>query len=278
MTVLLATFAEMPEGEPGSEALDAALDGRGIVARWVCWDDPGVDWAAADLVAVRSTWDYVERYAEFLAWARRVEAVAPVLNGAEVFEWNIDKSYLTRLGDLPVVPTRLVDGQSSIAAAIAEFGTVVVKPRVGAGGRGLVMADHSGDPRLAALPDVPLIAQPLVPSIRTEGELSVFVLDGVAISMVRKLPAAGEIRAHDYRGATCSAVPLKHDLARLALRAVAEAQRFTGRPLDYLRVDLLRHDDAWCVSELEATEPGLYLDLLPANADPFVDLVAARLR
>ncbi len=31
------------------------------------------------------------------------------------------------------------------------------------------------------------------------------------------------------------------------------------------------------LSELEVTEPGLYLDVLPANAEPFADLVAARL-
>ena len=30
-------------------------------------------------------------------------------------------------------------------------------------------------------------------------------------------------------------------------------------------------------SALEVTEPGLYLDVLPANAVPFADLVAGRL-
>jgi hypothetical protein len=31
------------------------------------------------------------------------------------------------------------------------------------------------------------------------------------------------------------------------------------------------------VSELELIEPGLYLDVLPANAEPFADLVVSRL-
>jgi len=30
------------------------------------------------------------------------------------------------------------------------------------------------------------------------------------------------------------------------------------------------------VSELELIEPGLYLDVSPANAEPFADLLAAR--
>jgi hypothetical protein len=32
------------------------------------------------------------------------------------------------------------------------------------------------------------------------------------------------------------------------------------------------------VSEVELTEPGLYLDVLPANAVPFADAVAERVR
>ncbi len=48
----------------------------------------------------------------------------------------------------------------------------------------------------------------------------------------------------------------------------AMGERF-GRPMDYLRVDLLRWEDAWVVSELELIEPGLYLDVSPANAGPF---------
>ena len=47
-------------------------------------------------------------------------------------------------------------------------------------------------------------------------------------------------------------------------------------PLDYGRVDMMRlADGTLAVSELEAVEPGLYLDVLPANAEPFADLVAA---
>lgn len=270
--VLLATSSGWPSGEPGAPALDAALAARGIPARWVCWDDPSVDWAAARLVAVRSTWDYVERYAAFVAWARSLRS--PLLNGADVFAWNVDKSYLTRLGDLPVVPTLLVD---DAAAAVASLGETVLKPRVGAGGDGVVIADRPDDPRLADLPDVPLIAQPLVASIRTEGEVSVFVLGGRPVSQIRKVPAAGEIRAHEHRGAVCRPEPLGEENAALALAAVEAAAGFTGRPLDYARIDMLRLAGRWVVSEIEVTEPGLYLDVVPTNAEPFVDVVQAAL-
>jgi hypothetical protein len=63
----------------------------------------------------------------------------------------------------------------------------------------------------------------------------------------------------------------------VALAADEEAARRFGRRLDYLRVDLLWWEGEWVVSELELIEPGLYLDVAPGNAGPFVDLVAARM-
>lgn len=285
MTVLLATSSDWPAGEPGGPALESALAERGIGSRWAVWDDPGVDWAGADLVAVRSTWDYIDRPGEFLDWARSLEQPR-LLNGADVFGWNVDKAYLTRLSGVPVVPTVTADDRAALADAVRRFGRTVVKPRVGAGGAGVLVVDDPDDERLGRdfvdHPELPMargpwIVQPLVESVRTVGETSVFVLDGVAVSQVDKVPGGDEIRVHEHFGGESAPVALRPELAELAAAAMAAAGDFTGRPLDYGRVDLLHHEGQWCVSELEVTEPGLYLDVLPANAGPFADLVVARL-
>jgi glutathione synthase/RimK-type ligase-like ATP-grasp enzyme len=285
--VLLATSAGWATGEPGAPALDAVLADRGLDARWVRWDDPTVDWAAADLVAVRSTWDYIQRHEEFVAWARHVDEVGRQLNGADIFAWNVDKAYLTDLGDLPVVPTRTASTLAELAAGVREFGRAVVKPRVGASGAGVLVVDDPDDARLGVeiddhpeLPNArgPWVVQPLVESVRTEGETSVFVLDGRVVSQVDKLPTGGEIRVHEHFGGASQPVPLRDEAADLALRGVRAAEDVLGRRLDYGRVDLMRlADRALAVSELELTEPGLYLDVLPGNAEPFADLVEARL-
>ncbi len=286
--VLLVTSSNWPDGEPGAPALDAALTARGLDSRWVVWDDPSVDWAAADLVAVRSTWDYIERHEEFVAWARRAGEATQVLNGAEVFAWNVDKAYLTGLGDgLPVVPTRTASTVEELSAGVREFGTAVVKPRVGAGGAGVLVVDDPDDPRLGTeiddhpgLPNGkgPWVVQPLVVSVRTEGETSVFVLDGRAVSQVDKLPSGGEIRVHEHFGGASRPVPLRDEAADLAGRGMAAAEAVLGVRLDYGRVDMMRLEDGTlAVSELEITEPGLYLDVLPSNAEPFADLVVASL-
>ena len=281
-SVLLVTSSDLPAGEPRGHLLPEAFAARGVDARWVRWDDPDVDWAVADLVAVRSTWDYDGRLPEFLAWAR---SVGPSLvNGVDLFAWNTDKSYLVTLGasGLPVVPTLVAEGEEDLPTAIASYDIAVVKPCVGADGRGVVVFDGTdgGPAELdeATLGPGPWVVQPLVESVRTEGEYSVFVLGGDAVAQVRKVPAGIEIRVHEAYGGSTLAVALDPDAAALARRAVEVTEQLVGSTLVYARVDLLRMPDgALAVSELEVTEPGLYLDVLPTNADAFADAVVALL-
>lgn len=275
-SVLLATSSALPAGEEwtGTRHLLDAFESRAVDAHWVVWDDPEVDWSSG-LVAIRSTWDYDQRREEFLAWTRRLPRV---LNGPEVFAWNTDKSYLVELSEagVPVVPTVAVDDAADLPAAIGRFDEPLVKPRVGAGGRGVVLPLLGPDVDLGT---GPWVVQPLVGSVRTERETSVFVLGDEVVSQARKRPVAGEIRVHESYGGTTVPVPLTDEAIGLARMAVVAAERLIGARLDYARVDAMRlADGVLAVSELELTEPGLYLDVLPGNADAFADLVVARLR
>jgi len=273
MTVLLATCEEFPDGEPGGDLLLAAMALRGIEARWVRWDDPDVDWDGADLVAVRSTWDYQRRLPEFLAWAAALRA--PLLNGAEVIAWNTDKTYLLDLAEtgLPVVPTVVARALDEVHAAVQRFGDTVAKPTVGASGVGVVVLRPGEDVELG---EGPWIAQPLVESVRTEGEHSVYVLGGEVSCQVGKRPAQdGSILVHEEYGGRSDAVRVDDECARLALGAVRVTEELRGVRLDYARVDQMRlADGRLAVSELELVEPGLYLDVVPENADAFADMVA----
>ena len=58
---------------------------------------------------------------------------------------------------------------------------------------------------------------------------------------------------------------------------MAASAAILGADLVYARIDLMRHDGVLMVSEVEVTEPGLYLDVLPDNAEPFAEAVARRL-
>lgn len=267
--MLLVTSSALPAGEPGGDLLLEACAAAGIEARWVAWDDESVDWAGVR-VAVRSTWDYEHRLDDFLAWAR---SVPRLLNGAEVFGWNTDKSYLVELQDagVPVVPSIVAPNAVALADALSRFERPLLKPTVGAGGRGVHVIEH--DSVLTDIGEPPWLVQPLVESISTEGEVSVFVLGGEAVSQVVKRPAAGEVRVHEEYGGATHPVELDPDLGRIARSVVQATESLKGFDLAYARVDLMKYDGQWLLSELEVTEPGLYLDVLPGNAAEFVERV-----
>ncbi len=210
-----------------------------------------------------------------------MEESTTLLNGAGVFAWNADKAYLVELADVvPVVPTMLLDDTDlagGLARALDRWGGVVVKPRTGAGGVGVVVAESVADARLEGLVAGPWIVQPVVESVRTTGESSVFVLDRAPVAQVDKVAAAGELRVHELYGGSSRPVALDPIRARVAADAVRAVEDRTGADLAYARVDLMAWQDQWVVSEVELIEPGLYLDVEPANAGRFADMVCARL-
>ncbi|GAA3337591.1 hypothetical protein GCM10020358_14420 [Amorphoplanes nipponensis] len=94
------------EHDPDTAVLLRALTEAGFRASAPVWHDPAVDWAAFDLLVIRSPWDYPERYAEFTGWLARVAGSTRILNAPELIHWNIDKRYLDdfRALDVPCVP------------------------------------------------------------------------------------------------------------------------------------------------------------------------------
>jgi hypothetical protein len=275
--VALATCRALPEGDPDDRPLADALTAEGVEATWVVWDDPSADWAAFDLVLVRSPWDYTDRRDAFVAWARSVPRIA---NPADVLDWNTDKRYLAdlMLAGLPVVPTRFV-GPDDRLGPEALAGEVVVKPAVSAGARdtGRFTDPVAAWAHIRTLHERGALAmvQPYVPSVDDEGETGLVYLGGEFSHALRKgpilrgegvaplvdpvggLPAAEAI----YAGETISA-----RTADSAQRAVADwvllyvRERFG--PLAYARIDLVTGPDgAPLLLEAELCEPSLYLGL-----------------
>ena len=182
------------------------------------------------------------------------------------------------------MPTALLDDATLVRGlqeALDRWGEVVIKPRTGAGGVGVVVASSVRDERLEGLTAAPWVVQPLVESVRTTGETSVYVLGGRAVSQVDKVvagpgerdPGARAVRRPQRRRATSA--PSR---PRSPRRPCGGGRPRWGADLD-LRAG--RHDGAgtarWAVSELELIEPGLYLDVDPANAGRFADLVRSLL-
>ena len=284
MTVALATARDLEATDQDDRPLADALERAGLEVAVVPWDEPR-DWAADDLVVIRSTWDYTFRLEEFLDWARAVDAVTALWNPFEVVRWNTHKGYLIELEErgAPVVPTAwLGQGDRIDLAALLDsrgWRDVVAKPAIGAGSRGLVrigadtveLGQHHLD-ALLARGDV--MVQPYQKAVETSGETSVVFIDGELSHAVRKVPAAGEIRIQVEYGGRYERIEPDPETARLAAW-VLEA---TGHEFLYARVDLLPDVDGRPqLAELEVVEPSLYLTWVPEAADRLAAAIARRL-
>lgn len=296
--IALATAIAAAGHDEDQQPLLAACAQAGLDAQVLAWDDPTVSWRRFDAVVLRSTWNYTERPARFLAWCERVDRVATLLNPLPVLRWNTDKHYLVDLAaaGVPIVPSVFVETDCEPLPALQEFLSMhanaaefVVKPAVGAGSRdtqryardqAFAAANHIGRLLQAGRS---VLLQPYLPSVDREGETALLYFDGDFSHAIRKgalLPA--DDRATDALfapEAITARVPGDDEraIAELALSAMAEQLRLASS-LAYARVDLIR-DDAGAprLLELELCEPSLFFTHAADAARRLVDVLKRHL-
>ncbi len=268
-----------------------ALRARGAVAEAVVWHDPAVRPADYDLLAIRSTWDYPERPAEFDAWLTQAAAATRVVNTAATVRWNLDKAYLRALatagiGTVPTAYSRTgADARTALAAHAG--GRAVIKPSFSAGARDTGLFEAT-DPRALALAERIVrgggtaMVQPEVPELSAGAERALYVIDGHHTHTIAKgalLDVGGGFRGGHYREnpVPVEATAAERRFAEDVLRAVVEV---TGEPLPlYARIDVV--DSAaygLVLLEAELIEPALNLHVAPHAVGAVADalLRAAR--
>lgn len=278
---------DLPAWEVDDRPLHAALQAMGVEVSRPAWSDAGVDWSGFDALLLRTPWDYQERLEPFLAWTEQVARQVPLWHGPDVVRWNARKTYLRDLAacGVPIAPSYFVhpeQPEALVRALEGLHGRAFLKPVVGATARHTLRFDAGDVARAEAfLAEVgePMILQPYLPAVETEGELSVVVLDGAASHGVRKVPVAGDYRVQDDFGATDERVPIDAELGALADRALAAASQVLGRsePWLYARVDALRWQGHLVLNELEVIEPSLFFRHAPEAADRFARALVTRL-
>ena len=260
--VLVATERVLPEPDPDEDLLLTALEAAGLAPRLAAWDDPGVDWSAARLAVVRSTWDYHHKRDAFVSWAERTAGLTQLWNSAPVVKWNSHKSYLSRLAaeGVAVVPTAHLfrGGRATLRSVLEEAGwrRFVIKPAVSASShRTLLVTAANLEEGVKhfneLLADGDVLVQPYVPSVEDYGERAVIWIDGEFTHAVRKSP-----RFAQDEESVSDALPIAGDELEVARAAVSSVKE----PLLYARVDLARDPKGSpMVMELELIEPSLYL-------------------
>lgn len=303
LRIALVTAREALELDEDMPPLRAALAEAGVTVDVPCWDDPAVDWSRFDAALLRSTWDYVDRIDEFLAWCDRCATQTRLLNPPDLVRWNTDKHYLAHLAvaGVPVVPTRFVEPGTDVAAEFQAFlsagesacglgrapacSEFVVKPAVGAGSRDA--ARYAREEAARALGHVrrltdagrSVLLQPYLARVDADGETAVLYLGGTASHAIRKGPllrrgaglVEGLFAPEDIR-------PREAEPAELAVAAAAYAAIPFAAPA-YARIDLIRDDRGMpVVLELELTEPSLFLAHAPGAAGRLARHLVRRLQ
>ncbi|GAB5381403.1 MAG: hypothetical protein Alis3KO_34780 [Aliiglaciecola sp.] len=240
---------------------------------WECtevsWRDDSVNWNEFDVVVIRSTWDYQEDPEKFIACLESIENSSAVLeNSLQTVQWNISKDYLKALQSqgIEIVPT-LWFSESNFAGLLAAFedfdcSEIVIKPLVSAN------ADHTYRLRKSdvveqkdALQSVfatrPHMVQPFIQNIVNEGEYSLFYFNGQFSHCILKVPKNNDFRVQEEHGGQLRSVQADQailEASEKVIRAIPEM------PL-YVRVDFVKHNNAFLLMEVELIEPSLYFNM-----------------
>ena len=296
--IALASCGPFPPVADDEGPLCAALEALGACIEVPAWD-AAVDWSRYDAVLIRTTWDYHERQAEFVAWSEHVASVTRLFHGPDVVRWNTDKSYLAALaaGGVPLAETvwlaagmPLAGALRAITASAERWGRAFLKPIVGANSwRTLAFeADEAGLAAAATLLAsvagaaetlaAGFMLQPYLPSVETGGERSLIWIDGAPSHAVAKVPVRGDYRVQEDWGASDFGITAEPELADLATLAIRVAEGILGQRLLYGRADTLRDRDGRLVLvELELVEPCLFFRHGPDAGDRLARGLWARL-
>jgi len=230
----------------------------------VDWTAKHWNWSGFDAACAVLTWGYPQNRAGFLACLASLESAnIPLVNGLDTIRRNLDKGYLAELHKrgAPVPQTIFVDRieEPVLTAAFSSLNCdeIVVKPRIGGGAWRQARVKRSEPyPPLDQLPPDAALIQPFIPSVVSEGELSLLYFDGVFSHALIKRPKAGDYRTQGHHGAQESGI-VPEATALKAAEKVLQAE--PGGPFVYARVDLVRGlKGDWLLMELELIEPYLY--------------------
>ena len=254
------------------------LEKLGWQVDWIPWRRPDVNWDSYDLVYTAATWDYPDNAVEFM---QVIEAVAgssaSLVNPAELVRWNVTKTYLQDLQSrgIAIVPSQWYESfrKNDLASWFekAASQTIIVKPVISANAANTFLLEEPVDaPTLTRLGSVftdrAFMVQPFIESIRSEGEFSLFYIDGALSHAIQKIPKQGDFRVQEEHGGN---IVSANPGAQLKTAGEAVIRLVKPAPV-YARADFVRAaDSGFLLMELELIEPSMYLRMDDGAAQRF---------
>ncbi len=268
--VAIASCKDLPDWELDDQPFFQTLTEYGVEYEILPWDS-AVDWSQYEACLIRTTWDYQERFEEFIQWLDTVSQQTTLLNSKAVMLWNSHKSYLKDLetAGITIAPSHWLmgGGEYGVQSIMQQRGWTegFIKPLIGANAReccrfavtaeGISQAQAHID-RLT--PNEDLVLQPYLKSVEEFGETSGIFFAGEFSHGTRKVPVKGDFRVQDDYGAKDYPYQLNDQELKLAKQALTWVNEKFGALL-YARLDFLHGEDGEVyLNEMELIEPSLF--------------------
>lgn len=280
----LITYSGLPQGAESERLMLPYLAAANVETESVDWRSSGTDFSTFDLIVLRSCWDYHLRAAEFIGWLQRVAQATPVLNTIDTVLWNHNKFYLREVEALgiEIAPTIFVSHAKALdaeeATTIRSWQNVVVKPAISASAHNTRLMDGaalSTDHEIVRRMNGPFLAQPFIPEVQSQGEISFVYIDGQFSHAALKRPAAGDFRVQQEHGGSADLFHPDSALLNQADRIATIVPQV--RDSLYCRIDAVVRNGKLILMELELIEPELYMGLAEGAAERFARAIIRRL-
>lgn len=252
-----------------------ALEKLGLNVTRKSWSDPNFDWSSARYIVFRTTWDYFDRFDEFISWLDKVSKVTTLLNSENIIRWNIDKHYMLDLQKAGVHICETYFVEAGAEATLKELHSqyqlndFVLKPCISGGARHTykIQANQIEDYESIfqeLIANEAMMLQPFQHHIVSKGEVSLMVINGKYTHGVLKIAKKGDFRVQDDYGGSVhhyEASPEEITYAENVVKSCPEM------PI-YARVDVfLDNQNKLALAELELFEPELWFRNRPEAAD-----------
>ncbi len=243
-----------------------ALADEGLRVTRKAWDDPHFDFSSTRAAIFRTTWDYFDRFNEFLPWLKQTSKKTQFINSMDTLLWNIDKHYLLDLQDqgIPVVPSYFMeigDNRSlSEHVQISTWDNLILKPAVSGAGRHTYRLNSKNVTELSPIYNTliqteSMLLQPFQENILHKGEISLMLFAGTYSHAVLKTAKKGDFRVQDDFGGQVSDYIASSAEIAFAEKAVHACKEIPT----YARVDVIWDNNGnLAISELELIEPELW--------------------
>ena len=250
-----------------------ALCNLGFSAKRISWSSKKFDWSKTKFAIFRTTWDYFERYGEFLKWIKSTSLKTKFINPYNQVIWNLDKSYLGyfKKRGVNIVPSFFVDKKTSLESILnlKKWEDVVIKPVISAAAWNThrikkKSVKNKEELFMSLQNSQKMVVQEFQKNILSQGEISMIVIGGKVTHSVLKRAKDGDYRVQDDYGGTVGLYKPSADEVRFSELVVSMCSPI---PV-YARVDIIRDNkNKLALSELELIEPELWFRFNPDSAN-----------